>query len=112
MTTTGEQPKAETPLGENSTVRVSLVVALLGLAATAGAAHYRIGAQEKAGEDQAQIVREQAKEIADLRTRVTVGESNFAELKSKLEKMDGKLDRLLEGRGNRSANYSPRGPGQ
>jgi uncharacterized protein HemX len=110
VTTTGEQPKAETALGENSTVRVSLMITFIVVAFGAGAAHWRVSAQEAQNAEHAQLLREQAKELAALTTRVTLGESTTADLIKKLDRMDLKLDRLLE-KGTNSANYRPpRGP--
>lgn len=113
MTTTGEQPaaKAEKPLSENSTVRVSLVIALLGLAATAGAAHYRIGALEKQAEEAALVVRSMEKDQTALLVRVTVAESSFAEIKESLKELKAMVAELRGGA--RSVNWrQPREPGQ
>lgn len=115
MSPTGEQPKAETPLSENSTVRVSLVVTMLGLAFAAGSAHWRIGALEKENSDQAVTIKALEKENASVVTRLTLSESNGATMKETLKEMNAKLDRILE-RDTRTSpavyRGQPRSPGQ
>lgn len=108
MSATGEQPAAKDPiLSEQTSIRIGLALVLASAFSTAVVAVYRVGDAEKRIDANIQTIRAVEREVADLKTRVTVSESSFAELTRKLDRMDSKIDRLLEGKtGN--ANYRPR----
>lgn len=109
----GEQPaaKTETALSEQSPIKLSLVISMLGLAALGGSAHFRIGANEKAIESLITDGKSTAREMADVKTNAAVGASGLQSLKDEMAKANEKLDRLLEEKTN-SADYRPRRRGQ
>lgn len=110
---TGEQPaKAETPLSESTPIKLGLALVLATALCTAAVAVYQVGELKLEGRTQALEIKSLEKDIAKLDTRVSLSESGFISLKGQLDKMNEKLDRLLESRTERSVyRQPPRGPG-
>ncbi len=95
--TTGEHPL---PIGDNTTVRLGLVITLLGVAATAGAAHWRVGAGEAQAEKTATAVaklqeqaaerdRETALNVQSLKIGMEGVQSSLRNIERQLERMNG-----------------------
>jgi hypothetical protein len=94
MSPTGEHSLAQ-PVGESSAVRLSLVVVLLGIAAAAGTAHWRLGAAEAALQDLRQEARaadmaRQGQELTQqrLELRLDVISKSVSAIEAKLERWD------------------------
>lgn len=114
MSQTGEQPavKAETPLSENTNVRMSFVITIVIAAMAVGAAHYRIGSSEKQIETNAALIKEQATKIQALELGAVGNAATLANLSALVAKMDQKLDRLLDSRTGNAVYRQPREPGR
>lgn len=111
---TGETPAApEKPLNNNSYVSIGLVIILLGAAATAGSAHWRLQSVEKAQADhevesradaRAQTAKDAAQDLAitsQAERQATQGRDIDAILK-KVDRIDQRMERWEE-RGFRPA---------
>lgn len=112
---TGEHPaaKAETPLSDNTNIKLGFVVTIIVAAMSVGGLYYQVKQQ---GEEIAELRADQKateKEQARMETRLTVSEGGFRTLTEQVAKANEKLDRLLEARTERSVYrpQSPRGPG-
>jgi uncharacterized protein HemX len=91
---------AATPIAAGAAWAVGGV--LLVLTATAAVAHYRVGkSEEKQAATEVRVDAGQAT-LADHETRLRLEEEDRRQMRRLLEKMDGKMDRLLEG-GTRTA---------
>lgn len=112
MSPTGEQPKAETPLSENSAVRMSLVITLVGLAFGAGAAHWRIGALETARDELRRENTELRAQLVAL-DKSAASKSDVAALTSAVTALTIEVRTFIAGfGGTRSAVHQPRIPGR
>lgn len=118
MTTTGEQPKAETPvhpIGERSQFDWKATTVAVTLAFMAGTAHVRIGSGEKETGELKTDVAACLAQVQTLREN-TATKADVKEIAAALNNLAlefAKLNASLGAAGNRRAVYSPpRGPGQ
>lgn len=116
MSQTGEQPvaKEETPLSENTPMRVGLVIVLATALCTAAVAVYQVGELKDENRTQAAEIRATERDIADLKTQRAVAAKELETLSKSFDGLSKELREFMaEMRGTRSANFrQPRGPNQ
>ena len=112
MSVTGEMPVQRAPIGENSTVKLSLVITLVGLAFGAGAAHWRIGALETSRDELRRENTELRAQLVAL-DKSAATKSDVAALTSAVTALTIEVRTFIAGfGGTRTASHQPRGPGR
>lgn len=109
MTTTAEQPaaKAETPLSENTNIKLGFVVTIVVAAMSVGGLYYKVENLRERVEKSEMRDDEQDKRTSSLELGAVGNAAALANLSTLVAKMDAKLDRLLDNRST-NANYRPR----
>lgn len=108
VTTTGEHPAHREPLSESTPVRLGLVLLLAGALCTAAVAVYRVGEAERRLDRSDESLATAHERIAALTTSSARAADQLAALKQALDRIDSKLDRLLESRTSGAVYRQPR----
>lgn len=113
MSPTGEQPKAETPLGENTNIKLGLVVTIVIAAMSVGGLYYKVDAQAARIEKTEATASALQAQVAALQLANAVQVTKFDSLTTAVNGLTAEVKKLIEDfrGGTRAVNYrAPRGP--